>query len=144
MSFIDENSSRMKNDLFFFLTIVPRRCNNKNTRTITKYVCLDLRKNIVKSKCQPTRLKEKLAENPFVFLFFRNYECQQLYRRYTECSLGTDSVSSHQKDQECGRLIKLTKEMFLLVNMAAYGKEVCIPDGGGEESLWVFYGNKGC
>lgn len=52
--------------------------------------------------------------------------------------MGTDSVSSHQKDQERGRLIKPTKEMFLLLNMVAYKKEVCIPDGRGEESLGFF------
>lgn len=45
----------------------------------------------------------------------------------------TDSVSSHQKDQEHGRLIT---NYHPLVDMAAYVEEVDIPDDDGEERVF--------
>lgn len=52
---------------FFFLMIMTRRCNNKHTYFVIVLARLDSQKNIVKSQCQPTRLKEKPTEKYFVF-----------------------------------------------------------------------------
>lgn len=79
---IEENFSRMKKYLVL-LTVVTRRHSDQK-------ISLDLWTNIVKIKCQPTRLKEKLSEKPFVFL------CFSVISNANSCTVGTLNAAWEQ------------------------------------------------